>query len=151
MTNGSAVQRRAPPRYHGGVGAALRGRRGGPLDRGGPVPVRRRVHRGQHAAGQLGQRGLFAFVGERLLCSEGQPLVIQAGRRNCRGLVPFNLTLGAQIDNDAYDAFFRLAPAEPVDLSSIILAIDERTLIDMGGIRHQRDMISAGLEAIDDA
>ena len=31
MPNGSAVQRRAPPRCHGGVIAALRGRRGGPL------------------------------------------------------------------------------------------------------------------------
>jgi signal transduction histidine kinase len=57
-------------------------------------------------------------------------------------------TLGTQIDNDAYDFLFRVSPFEPASLSSIVLAIDERTLIDMGGIRHQRDIISTGLEAI---
>ncbi len=57
-------------------------------------------------------------------------------------------TLGAQIDNDAYDFLYRVFPFEPDSLSCGILAIDERTLIDMGGMRRLRDIIASGLEII---
>jgi len=60
-------------------------------------------------------------------------------------------TFGEQIDNDAYDFLFRITPAEPTEFSSAILAIDEQTLIGMGGIRHLRDMVSTGLELIANA
>ena len=56
-------------------------------------------------------------------------------------------TFGVQIDNDAYDFLFRLAPAEPRELSSVILAIDEETLRTMGGLRRLRAILAEGLEA----
>ncbi len=57
-------------------------------------------------------------------------------------------TFGAQIDNDAYDFFFRLLPPDPIPAQAVILAVDERSLIELGGLRRLRDIIAGGLETI---
>jgi len=57
-------------------------------------------------------------------------------------------TFGVQIDNDAYDFLHRLAPTGPDDFESMILAIDETTLIEMGGMRRLRAIVADGLEMI---
>ena len=41
-------------------------------------------------------------------------------------------TFGVQIDNDAYDFMFRVMPPNPGPPHSAILAIDEKTLMEMG-------------------
>ncbi|MCP5109386.1 MAG: CHASE2 domain-containing protein, partial [bacterium] len=56
--------------------------------------------------------------------------------------------LGTQIDNDAYDFMVRVATPAPGPTHSIILAIDERTLREMGGIRKMRTIVARALEAI---
>jgi len=57
-------------------------------------------------------------------------------------------TFGVQIDNDAYDFFFRLQAEPAGKCESVILAIDEQTLIEMGGLRRLREIVAAGLEAL---
>ncbi len=57
-------------------------------------------------------------------------------------------TFGIQIDNDAYDFFFRLHPATNPSPESVVLAIDERTLMSMGGVRNLRGILARGLDAI---
>ncbi len=57
-------------------------------------------------------------------------------------------TFGVQIDNDAYDFFFRLQAAPGGRCRSIILAVDERTLIEMGGLRRLREIVASGLDAL---
>ena len=46
--------------------------------------------------------------------------------------------LGGQVDLDAYDWMFRLRPPAPWQPRSAVLAIDEATLLEMGGIRRLR-------------
>ena len=71
---------------------------------------------------------------------------------------------GAQIDNDVYDFMVRHSPAHDAPSDSIILAVDERTLLTMGGMRdiratiadnggaiHSIDEVVAGKIIIDDA
>ena len=60
-------------------------------------------------------------------------------------------TFGAQIDNDAYDFLFRLAPTELRSGEASLLAIDERTLAEMGGILRLRSIAAAALEMIQTA
>ena len=55
-------------------------------------------------------------------------------------------TFGVQVDNDAYDFMFRLHPPMAGSLESTILAIDERSLREMGGMRNVRSIIARGLE-----
>ena len=57
-------------------------------------------------------------------------------------------TFGVQIDNDAYDFMFRLNPPRAGSLESVLLAIDEHTLINMGGMRRLRSIVADGLETI---
>lgn len=57
-------------------------------------------------------------------------------------------TFGVQIDNDAYDFMFRLYPPKSANLESAILAIDEKTLREMGGMRNVRTIIAEGLDAL---
>ena len=57
-------------------------------------------------------------------------------------------TFGVQIDNDAYDFFHRLEPVEARGFESILLAVDERTLMEMGGMRNLRTILAEGLETI---
>jgi len=57
-------------------------------------------------------------------------------------------TFGVQIDNDAYDFFFRLHPAPAASPESILLAIDEKTFTSMGGVRQLRQIVARGVEAI---
>ena len=57
-------------------------------------------------------------------------------------------TFGLQIDNDAYDFFFRLEAEPAGECESVILAVDERTLIQMGGLRRLRAIVAEGLEAL---
>jgi len=58
---------------------------------------------------------------------------------------------GRQIDNYAYDFLFRLEQPAPWQPSSIILAIDEKTLARYGGINGMRGALAEGLERIRDA
>ncbi|MCW5983456.1 MAG: CHASE2 domain-containing protein [Bryobacteraceae bacterium] len=60
-------------------------------------------------------------------------------------------TFGVQIDNDAYDFMFRLRPPEAPAFQSAILAIDERTLRQMGGLRNIRAIVAEGLAAVNAA
>jgi signal transduction histidine kinase len=56
--------------------------------------------------------------------------------------------LGGQVDLDAYDWMFRLRPPEPWPPQSALLAIDERTLLEMGGVRRLRSLVAEGLERL---
>ena len=56
--------------------------------------------------------------------------------------------LGSQIDNNFYDFMFRFRPPVLSASHSVILAIDERTLMEMGGMRQIRSIVAAGLEAL---
>ncbi len=55
---------------------------------------------------------------------------------------------GRQIDEYAYDFLFRLEQPKPWQPSSIILAIDERTLSRYGGIIGMRAALADGLDRI---
>ena len=55
---------------------------------------------------------------------------------------------GEQVDNYAYDALVRLHPPPPRQPESVILAIDEGTFRDFGGIRGIRGAIADGMERI---
>lgn len=55
---------------------------------------------------------------------------------------------GRQIDQYAYDFLFRLEPPAPWTPSSIVLAIDERTLTKYGGLIGMRAALADGLERI---
>jgi len=57
-------------------------------------------------------------------------------------------TLGTQIDNDAYDFFFRLRPPRAGAIESAVLAVDERTLSAQGGMRRLRGILAEGLERL---
>jgi signal transduction histidine kinase len=57
-------------------------------------------------------------------------------------------TFGLQIDSDAYDFLFRLHPAAPGSPESVILAADERSLMELGGLARLREMVAAGLESV---
>jgi signal transduction histidine kinase len=57
-------------------------------------------------------------------------------------------SLGAQIDNDAYDWMFRLYAPQPWQPESILLAIDEASLNAYGGIRGVRRPLAQALETI---
>jgi signal transduction histidine kinase len=59
--------------------------------------------------------------------------------------------LALQVDDNFYDFCFRHYDPPKWKLSSIILAIDEKTLRDFNGIRGDRRALAAGLEAIKDA
>jgi len=56
--------------------------------------------------------------------------------------------LGRQIDNDAYDWMFRLRPQPPPATESALLAIDDASLNQLGGISKIRAMLAEGLERI---
>ena len=56
--------------------------------------------------------------------------------------------LGTQFDRNAYDFLFRLRPPAPWQPDSIILAIDEETLTQYGGITATRAALADGLERI---
>ncbi len=60
------------------------------------------------------------------------------------GYTPF----GKQVDTDAYDWMFRLFPPRPWTPDSAVLAIDEATLIDMGGVGGLRRITAAALEKL---
>ncbi len=55
---------------------------------------------------------------------------------------------GRQIDNNVYDFFFRQYQPKPWPLSSVILAIDEKTLHAFNGIRGERRALATGLNLI---
>ena len=58
---------------------------------------------------------------------------------------------GRQIDQYAYDFLFRLEPPAPWSPSSIVLAIDERTLTKYRGLIGMRAALADGLDRIHDA
>lgn len=60
-------------------------------------------------------------------------------------------SLGAQIDNDAYDFLFRLHTTKPWPLTSVVLGIDEESFTAMGGLRRIRSILAEGLERIEGA
>jgi signal transduction histidine kinase len=57
-------------------------------------------------------------------------------------------SFGAQIDNDAYDVLFRLNPPAAAPTHSIILAIDDATFNQMGGVGGYRAMWTKAFELI---
>ena len=57
-------------------------------------------------------------------------------------------TVGAQIDNDAYDSMFRLYQPPAWQPESILLAIDEVSLNAYGGVRGMRKPLAEALERI---
>ena len=57
-------------------------------------------------------------------------------------------SLGAQIDDDAYDVMFRLHPPAPFHTHCIILAIDDATFNSMGGVGGYRAMWTKAFEQI---
>jgi len=66
--------------------------------------------------------------------------------------VPLGWTaFGRQVDESAYDFLFRLEPPAPWVPSSIVLAIDERTLTKYGGLTGMRAALADGLDRIRDA
>jgi signal transduction histidine kinase len=56
--------------------------------------------------------------------------------------------LGLQLDNDVYDFLFRFQARPASEPESVILAIDEPTLLEMGGMRRIRSILAEGLERI---
>ena len=58
---------------------------------------------------------------------------------------------GRQIDEYAYDFFFRLEQPQPWEATSVILAIDNQTLTKDGGLTGIRGALADGLERIADA
>ncbi|HVX65864.1 MAG TPA: CHASE2 domain-containing protein [Bryobacteraceae bacterium] len=56
--------------------------------------------------------------------------------------------LGPQIDNYAYDWIFRRQAARDARPESIVLAVDERSLAGIGGMRHLRQALAGALERI---
>lgn len=58
---------------------------------------------------------------------------------------------GQQIDSDAYDLFFRIHRAPPVEPQSIILAADEESFRAFGGVFKLRQALADGLNRIRDA
>ena len=67
------------------------------------------------------------------------------------GLVLSWTAFGRQIDHYAYDFLFRLEQPAPWKPSSIILALDEKTLARYGGINGMRGALAEGLDRIRDA
>ena len=55
---------------------------------------------------------------------------------------------GSQLDNSAYDLLLRLYPPPPGPSASVILAIDEQTLNDYGGLLRMREPLARALEII---
>lgn len=53
-----------------------------------------------------------------------------------------------QIDNDAYDWMYRLYRPRPWQTESILLTVDEETLVQYGGMRNIRPYLAEGLERI---
>jgi signal transduction histidine kinase len=53
-----------------------------------------------------------------------------------------------QVDLDAYDWMFRLFPPRPWALQSALLAVDEETLVSLGGLRRLREIVAEGLERV---
>ncbi|MCX6621488.1 MAG: CHASE2 domain-containing protein, partial [Acidobacteria bacterium] len=59
--------------------------------------------------------------------------------------------LGDEIDNDAYDFLFRLNPPKPWPLDSIVLAADEDSLREFGGMKRIRTTLAEVLEKLAEA
>jgi signal transduction histidine kinase len=58
---------------------------------------------------------------------------------------------GTQVDNSSYDEMFRLYQPRPWDTESIILAIDEPTLLSEGGMLHIRSSLAQALRLVNAA
>jgi signal transduction histidine kinase len=59
-----------------------------------------------------------------------------------------NTSLSSQIDNDAYDVFYRIYRPPDREPQSILLAIDENSIQAAGGFRRLRSAVAQGLELI---
>jgi len=67
----------------------------------------------------------------------------------CIAAITAGLTSFAnQIDNDAYDWMFRAFPPSPWTPRSILLTVDEHTLVELGGMRNLRRFVAEALETI---
>ena len=55
---------------------------------------------------------------------------------------------GTQLDNAAYDYWFRLYQPRPWPAQSVILDIDEASLVTLGGMRHIRKPLADGLRLV---
>ena len=67
------------------------------------------------------------------------------------GLLMSWTSFGRQLDNYAYDFLFRLEQPAPWQPTSIILALDEKTLARYGGINGMRGALAEGLDRIQPA
>jgi signal transduction histidine kinase len=56
--------------------------------------------------------------------------------------------MAARVDRDAYDWMFQLHPPVITNVSSVVLAIDERTLTSLGGMRNLRHTLADGLSIV---
>lgn len=85
-----------------------------------------------------------------MLRSRGQRIGYVAALAACfvAALAAGWTALGLQLDNDAYDFLFRLHARPASEPQSIVLAIDEPTLLAMGGMRRLRSIVAEGLERI---
>ncbi len=64
------------------------------------------------------------------------------------GLLLALTPLGTQLDNSAYDFLFRLHPAKPWPPSSVLLTVDEATLLSMNGILGIRRALAEELPVV---
>src|ERR1700694_5490202 len=58
------------------------------------------------------------------------------------------IPMAARVDRDAYDWMFQLHPPVISSVSSVVLAIDERTLTSLGGMRNLRRTLADGLSIV---
>ena len=65
--------------------------------------------------------------------------------------VPASWLFFGQVDNYAYDEMFRLYQPKPWQPQSVILAIDEASLLEFGGMAHIRRPLAAAVRLIDQA
>jgi signal transduction histidine kinase len=71
-----------------------------------------------------------------------------AGLCSVLGIVIGYTSFATQLDNDFYDFLFRIASDKPVSGQSVLLAVDEATLSEHGGMRRLRATLAEALEQV---
>lgn len=76
--------------------------------------------------------------------------LLALGAACAAGVVSFTAP-ATQFDNNIHDWLFRLHPAGERPIEAVLLAFDDRTLIDHGGVRGLRRTLAAALELLAEA